>query len=66
MNVATAVPVLYQPPSVVGVKKVRRNVRDLLSAIDAAAAASLGACRTEVLSTEDRQLGASEVLRLLG
>ena len=43
-----------------------RALRELLTAIDAAAAISLGARRTEPLSTGDRQLGASEVLRLLG
>ena len=43
-----------------------RKLRDLLSAIDAAAAISLGAQRTGTPPSEDRQLGASEVLRLLG
>ncbi|MGI9607056.1 MAG: 4-hydroxy-3-methylbut-2-enyl diphosphate reductase [Acidimicrobiales bacterium] len=43
-----------------------RNLRDLLGAIDAAAALSLGAARTDAPPTGDRQLGASEVLRLLG
>ena len=43
-----------------------RKLRDLLSAIDAAAALSLGALRTGTPPSEDRQLGASEVLRLLG
>ena len=43
-----------------------RKLRDLLSAIDAAAAISLGAQRTATPPSEDRQLGASEVLRLLG
>ncbi len=43
-----------------------RKLRDLLTAIDAAAAFTLGARRTDTPSTEDRQLGASEVLRLLG
>jgi 4-hydroxy-3-methylbut-2-enyl diphosphate reductase len=43
-----------------------RKLRDLLTAIDAASALTLGARRTEQPSTEDRQLGASEVLRLLG
>ena len=43
-----------------------RNLRDLLSAIDAAAALSLGAQRAANPPSEDRQLGASEVLRLLG
>ena len=43
-----------------------RKLRDLLSAIDAAAALSLGAQRTATPPSEDRQLGASEVLRLLG
>ena len=43
-----------------------RKLRDLLSAIDAAAAISLGAQRTSAPPSEDRQLGASEVLRLLG
>ena len=43
-----------------------RKLRDLLSAIDAAAAISLGAERTATPPSEDRQLGASEVLRLLG
>ncbi len=43
-----------------------RKLRDLLAAIDAAAAFTLGAQRRATPSTEDRQLGASEVLRLLG
>ncbi len=43
-----------------------RKLRDLLMVIDAAAAISLGARRAEQPSTGDRQLGASEVLRLLG
>lgn len=43
-----------------------RKLRDLLTAIDAAAAFTLGARRTDTPPTEDRQLGASEVLRLLG
>ena len=43
-----------------------RNLRDLLGAIDAAAALSLGAQRSATPPSEDRQLGASEVLRLLG
>ncbi|NNC80735.1 MAG: 4-hydroxy-3-methylbut-2-enyl diphosphate reductase [Acidimicrobiales bacterium] len=43
-----------------------RNLRDLLSAIDAAAALSLGSSRTTEPPTGDRQLGASDVLRLLG
>ena len=43
-----------------------RNLRDLLGAIDAAAALSLGARRSNTPPSEDRQLGASEVLRLLG
>ncbi|MFT7476714.1 MAG: 4-hydroxy-3-methylbut-2-enyl diphosphate reductase [Verrucomicrobiales bacterium] len=43
-----------------------RKLRDLLTAIDAAAALSLGADRSEKPATGDRQLGASEVLRLLG
>lgn len=43
-----------------------RNLRDLLAAIDAATALSLGAMRSKTPATEDRHLGASEVLRLLG
>lgn len=43
-----------------------RKLRDLLSAIDAAAALTLGAQRSSQPATDDRQLGASEVLRLLG
>ena len=43
-----------------------RELRDLLLAIDAAAAFTLGAQRHHTPQTEDRQLGASEVLRLLG
>ena len=43
-----------------------RKLRDLLSAIDAAAAFTLGATRQSAPATGDRQLGASEVLRLLG
>ena len=43
-----------------------RKLRDLLGAIDAAAALTLGAQRFSVPPTGDRQLGASEVLRLLG
>ena len=43
-----------------------RKLRDLLGAIDAAAALTLGAQRSSVPPTGDRQLGASEVLRLLG
>ena len=43
-----------------------RRLRELLTAIDAAAALSLGAQRTATPPSEDRQLGASEVLRLLG
>ena len=43
-----------------------RNLRELLTAIDAAAALSLGAQRTSAPPSGDRQLGASEVLRLLG
>lgn len=43
-----------------------RKLRDLLAAIDAAAAFTLGAERSEQPPTGDRQLGASEVLRLLG
>lgn len=43
-----------------------RKLRDLLTAIDAAAALTLGAQRSVTPPTEDRQLGASEVLRLLG
>jgi 4-hydroxy-3-methylbut-2-enyl diphosphate reductase len=43
-----------------------RNLRDLLAAIDAAAALSLGAARPQDPPTGDRQLGASDVLRLLG
>jgi len=43
-----------------------RKLRDLLGAIDAAAAITLGADRSQRPPTGDRQLGASEVLRLLG
>jgi len=43
-----------------------RKLRDLLGAIDAAAAITLGADRSQRPATGDRQLGASEVLRLLG
>lgn len=43
-----------------------RALRDLLAAVDAAAALSLGAQRNAEPPTGDRQLGASEVLRLLG
>jgi len=43
-----------------------RRLRELLSAIDAAAALTLGADRPRTPSTDDRSLGASEVLRLLG
>ncbi len=43
-----------------------RNLRDLLTSIDAATALTLGAQRSDVPATGDRQLGASEVLRLLG
>ena len=43
-----------------------RNLRELLTAIDAAAALSLGAQRPSAPPSGDRQLGASEVLRLLG
>jgi len=43
-----------------------RNLRDLLAAIDAAAALSLGSTRPTEPPTGDRQLGASDVLRLLG
>ena len=42
-----------------------RKLRELLTAIDAAAALSLGAQREAAPTTGDRQLGASEVLRLL-
>ena len=42
-----------------------RNLRDLLNAIDAAAALSVGATVGPRPGTDDRQLGASEVLRLL-
>ena len=42
-----------------------RNLRDLLGAIDAAAALSIGAGGGPRPNTDDRQLGASEVLRLL-
>lgn len=43
-----------------------RELRELLNAIDAAAAVSLGAQRSATPQSGDRQLGASEVLRLLG
>lgn len=43
-----------------------RALRDLLAAVDAAAALSLGARRETAPPTGDRALGASEVLRLLG
>ena len=43
-----------------------RALRDLLAAVDAAAALSLGSVRPEQLSPGDRPLGASAVLRLLG
>jgi 4-hydroxy-3-methylbut-2-enyl diphosphate reductase len=43
-----------------------RRLRDLLGAIDAASALSLGRDPAATPSTGDRQLGASEVLRLLG
>ena len=43
-----------------------RNLRELLTAIDAAAALSLGAQRPSAPPSGDRQLGASKVLRLLG
>ncbi len=43
-----------------------RNLRDLLTALDAASALTLGSPRDQVPNTGDRQLGASEVLRLLG
>lgn len=42
-----------------------RNLRDLLNTIDAAAALSVGAAPGPRPNTDDRQLGASEVLRLL-
>ena len=42
-----------------------RNLRDLLNAIDAAAALSIGADSGDRPATDDRKLGASEVLRLL-
>ena len=42
-----------------------RNLRDLLNTIDAAAALSVGATPGPRPNTDDRQLGASEVLRLL-
>ncbi len=42
-----------------------RNLRDLLNSIDAAAALSVGASPGQRPNTDDRQLGASEVLRLL-
>ena len=42
-----------------------RKLRDLLNAIDAAAALSVGASPGPRPATDDRQLGASEVLRLL-
>ena len=43
-----------------------RRLRELLNAIDAAAALTVGAERSGTPSTDDRSLGASEVLRLLG
>ena len=43
-----------------------RRLRELLTAIDAAAALGLGADRRQSPATGDRALGASEVLRLLG
>ena len=43
-----------------------RELRELLNAIAAAAAVSLGARRSATPQSGDRQLGASEVLRLLG
>jgi len=43
-----------------------RRLRELLTAIDAAAALGLGTRRDQPPSTGDRSLGASEVLRLLG
>lgn len=43
-----------------------RNLRELLGAIDAATFLALGADPPDTAVTGDRQLGASEVLRLLG
>jgi 4-hydroxy-3-methylbut-2-enyl diphosphate reductase len=43
-----------------------RHLRDLLGVIDAATAITLGTDRSATPPTGDRQLGASEVLRLLG